>query len=87
MMVTAKMYRKQLKDADIAEIIKTRDFLIDEIREYEDAKSKGCEVLMCPDPFALYLNNHECLIEISKMILERITSENCNEVFERLNDC
>ena len=33
MMVTAKMYRKQLKDADIAEIIKTRDFLIDEIRE------------------------------------------------------
>ena len=50
MLMTPKMYADSLKDASISEMIRTRDKLIDDMREYEDAIRKGYDMVMTPDP-------------------------------------
>ena len=72
MLMTPKMYVDSLKDKSISEMIRTRDELIDDMREYEDAIRKGYDVVMTPDPIIIYKNNYMCLIEVCRLIHENI---------------
>lgn len=69
------MYVDSLKGKNISEMVRTRDELIDEMREYEDAIRKGYDVVMTPDPITIYLNNYLCLIEVCKMICENVDGD------------
>ena len=72
MLMTPKMYVDSLKDASISEMIRTRDKLIDDMREYEDAIRKGYDVVMTPDPIIIYRNNCLCLIEVCRLIHDNL---------------
>lgn len=72
------MYVDSLKGKNISEMVRTRDELIDEMREYEDAIRKGYDVVMTPDPITIYLNNYLCLIEVCKMICENVDGDVLN---------
>ena len=72
MLMTPKMYVDSLKDKSISEMIRTRDKLIEDMREYEDTIRKGYDVVMTPDPLIIYKNNYMCLIEVCRLICENI---------------
>lgn len=73
--MTPEMYKKFLKDSSIAEMIRARDKLIEDMKEYEDAIRKGYDVVMTPDPLTVYKNNYLCLIEVCRLICENVDGQ------------
>ena len=86
MIPSPENFAECLKKSSLAEIIKTRNEVIEDIREYEDAISKGCEVMMMPDPFDIYIANHLYLVEIAKEITARMNYESHKEILKNLNE-
>ena len=80
MMIDPKTYSLIFMGKSLSELIKERNRLIEEIREYEDAKDDE-NILMAsnPDPETIYLNNHLYLAEICKLIGERLSQGDLNE--------
>ncbi len=80
MMIDPKTYSLIFMGESLSEIIKERDRLIEEIKEYEDAKADE-NILMAsnPDPETIYLNTHLYLAEICKLIGKRLSQGDLNE--------
>lgn len=80
MMIDPKTYSQIYMGESLSELTKERDMLIEEIREYEDARDEDNIFMACnPDPETIYLNNHLYLAEVCKLIGERLSHGDINE--------
>ena len=81
-MIDPKTYSLIFMGESLSEIIKERDRLLEEIKEYEDAKADE-NILMAsnPDPETIYLNNHLYLAEVCRLIGERLSHGDFNDEF------
>ena len=75
MLIDPEMYKEMLVDAKLPVLINARDELIGRIRDYEDTKRRGYDMDMIPDPFSVYENDCLCLIEVLRLICDKIDYE------------
>lgn len=75
MLMNPQKFKDLIKDENLSELIRTRDELIDWIRDYEESKRKGYDVVMTPDPEIFYKYNHLYLIEVCRLICENADGE------------
>ena len=82
MLFDPKTYSQIIRGDRLTELIKERNRLIEEIREYEDAMDDD-NIFMTgnPDPETIYLHNHLYLAEVCKLIGERLSHSNFNDEF------
>ena len=82
MLFDPKTYSQIIRGDRLTELIKERNRLIEEIREYEDAMDDD-NIFMTgnPDPETIYLHNHLYLAEVCKLIGERLSHSNLNDEF------
>lgn len=72
MMISSKTYSDEIKNYSIHELIKERDFLIQEIKRFENNEITPEEMDMKPSPSTIYIMNYEYLIEVIKCITKKI---------------
>ena len=82
MLFDPKTYSQIIREDSLTELIKERNRLIEEIREYEDSMDDD-NIFMTgnPDPETIYLHNHLYLAEVCKLISERLSHSNLNDEF------
>lgn len=72
MMISPDFYRSEIIDYELDELVKERNKLIKEINRFEKNKITEEERMISPSPLTVYQCNNEYLIEVTKLINERI---------------
>ena len=72
MMISPDYYRNTIIDYDIDDLVKERNKLLREISRFERNEISEDEKCVSPSPLTIYQCNNEYLIEVTKLINERI---------------
>ena len=82
MMVSPESYIDEIKDKSYKELLKERDELLEEIKDFEEAKElenenmiEIPEIIIDPSPEVVYQCNLEYLGELCKLISEKYNKE------------
>ena len=73
MMVSPEIYMSFLKDKNYEELVKERDNLIDEIKEYEERSDELIKMCIIPSKETIYKYNHMYLSKVCELLSEKLT--------------
>ncbi|PRR79289.1 hypothetical protein CLLI_09630 [Clostridium liquoris] len=80
MMVSPETYMSFLQDKNYEELIKERDSLIDEIKEYEETSDNLIDINISPSREIIYKYNHLYLSKVCELLSERFTDKDFSNI-------
>lgn len=83
MMISLEMYKESIKDYEMEQLIKERDRLFKEIKDFENNQIKEEDLMQHPSPIVIYQMNNEYLSIVSILINEK-TDELKDQYWEKI---
>lgn len=82
MMASPEAYMSFLQDKNYEELIKERDSLIDEIKEYEERSDELIDISTIPSRETIYKYNHIYLSKVCELLSQKFTDMELSNILQ-----